>query len=283
MTSKSKIFELLRRYEQLREQGQDVQPETLCQDSEMSAAVREEMRKWCDGASPLASTDPAETVVHAPPANATPESGIPNIDGYQVYGELARGGMGVVYKAQHLQLKRLVALKMILADNQIGEQERTRFRMEAEAVARLQHPNIVQIFAVGEHEGTPFCALEFVEGGSLAVKIAATPQPARWSAELVEKLSRAVHAAHERGFVHRDLKPANVLMSTNDIPKIADFGLAKQLDNESGQTRSGAIVGTPSYMSPEQASGRGHEIGPPTDVYALGAILYELLTGRPHD
>jgi serine/threonine protein kinase len=234
---------------------------------------------------------------------------LPNLPGYQILGFLGRGGMGTVFKARQTNLNRLVALKMILAGSAASAKELARFHTEAEAVARLQHPHIVQIHDVGQHQGCPYLALEFVEGGTLAQKLAGAPQPARQAAQLVETLARAMHVAHQRGIVHRDLKPANVLLSslvispsslaknqahnssaqglmTNDqglvtIPKITDFGLAKLLDSESGQTTTGVTMGTPSYMAPEQATGRTQEIGPATDTYALGAILYEMLTGRP--
>ncbi len=201
--------------------------------------------------------------------------------GYELLGELGRGGMGVVYKARHVKLNRLVALKMILNAGHAGEDDLARFRGEAEAVARLQHPNIVQIYEVSEHDGLPFFSLEYVPGGSLADNLDGTPLPAGRAARLVEAVARAVHAAHGQGIVHRDLKPANVLLAEDGTPKITDFGLAKKLDDASGPTRSGAIMGTPSYMAPEQAAGKGKEIGPAADTYALGAILYELLAGRP--
>jgi serine/threonine-protein kinase len=189
--------------------------------------------------------------------------------------------MGVVYRARHVKLGRLVALKMILAGGHAGTRARARFRTEAEVVARLQHPNVVQIYDVGEHEGLPYLALEFCPGGSLASRLAGSPLPPREAAALAETLARAVHAAHQAGVIHRDLKPANVLLAADGTPKISDFGLAKKLDDVAGPTRSGAIMGTASYMAPEQAAGWLGKVGPPTDVYALGAILYELLTGRP--
>ncbi len=188
--------------------------------------------------------------------------------------------MGVVYKARQTRLNRVVALKMILAGGHAGEADLARFRTEAEAVARLQHPNIVQIFEVGEQNGLPFFSLEFCASGSLDRKLNGTPLPAGEAAGLVQKLARAVQAAHEKGVIHRDLKPANVLLAEDGTPKVTDFGLAKKLDEE-GQTQSGAVMGTPSYMAPEQAGGKSREIGPAADVYSLGAILYECLTGRP--
>jgi WD40 repeat protein len=186
--------------------------------------------------------------------------------------------MGVVYKARHLALDRVVALKMILAAGHAGPEERRRFRTEAEAVARLDHPNVVRVHDVGEHEGVAFLSLEFCPGGSLERKLAGTPQSPADAARLVETLARAVDHAHCQGVVHRDLKPGNVLLAADGTPKVTDFGLAKKVD-AAAQTATGAILGTPSYMAPEQAGGK--RVGPPADVYALGAILYECLTGRP--
>jgi serine/threonine protein kinase/lipopolysaccharide biosynthesis regulator YciM len=205
----------------------------------------------------------------------------PQVPGYEILGVLGRGGMGIVHKARHLALNRPVALKMIQTGYQGQDAMLARFRTEAEAIARLQHPHVVQIFEVGEHDGLPYLALELVEGGSLSQRLDGTPLPARQAAQLVETLAGAVHAAHQRGLIHRDLKPANVLLTSDGTPKVSDFGLAKLLDSGSGQTASGEVLGTPSYMSPEQAESKGSDVGPTTDVYALGAILYELLTGRP--
>src|SRR5262245_30743190 len=213
-------------------------------------------------------------------AGVSPED-LPVLVGYEILGELGRGGMGVVYKARQTRLNRLVALKMILSGAYAGEAELARFRAEAEAVARLQHPNIVQVYEVGEQAGRPFFSLEFLGGGSFGRQLNGTPQPALQAATLVETLARAVHSAHQQGIVHRDLKPANVLLTEEGVPKITDFGLAKQLDRQHAPTASGAILGTPSYAAPEQAAGKSKAIGPATDVYALGAILYECLTGRP--
>jgi tetratricopeptide (TPR) repeat protein len=188
--------------------------------------------------------------------------------------------MGVVYKARQIALNRVVALKMLAAGPHAGPDLLARFRAEAEAVARLQHPNIVQIYEVGQADGLPFLALEYVEGGALTQKAGGRPQPAREAAQTVLPLARALHLAHERGVLHRDLKPANVLLGPEGMVKITDFGLAKQLEGQ-GLTRTGEIMGTPSYMAPEQASGAVKRLGPAVDVYALGAVLYELLTGRP--
>jgi eukaryotic-like serine/threonine-protein kinase len=230
----------------------------------------------------------------------------PAIPGYEILAERARGGMGVVYRARQTSLNRVVALKMILTGAHAGTKEVARFRAEAEAVARFQHPNIVGVHDVGEHDGRPYMAMEFVEGRSLAQELDGAPLSPAPSARLVETLARAVQYAHEHGIIHRDLKPANILLQRkSDIrhptsegnagelvsafdfrtssfdPKICDFGLAKCLDRDSGQTRVGEVMGTPSYMAPEQAGGGVEDIGPAADVYALGAILYELLTGRP--
>jgi hypothetical protein len=226
----------------------------------------------------------AEASTLAPPEGTPPAAAdpiMPIVPGYELLQELGRGGMGVVYKARDLRLNRAVALKMILAGLHAGLDQRARFRREAESIARLRHPNIVQIYEVGEVDGTPFFSLEYVDGGSLASQLKGTPLPSRQGALLVEALARAMHAAHQQHVVHRDLKPANVLMLSDGTPKITDFGLAKKLDDEAGATQSGAILGTPSYMAPEQAGGPRQVIGPAADVYALGAILYELLTGRP--
>jgi tRNA A-37 threonylcarbamoyl transferase component Bud32 len=208
-------------------------------------------------------------------------STVPGLSQFELLAELGRGGMGVVYKARHRVLNRIVALKMILESKHALAEHHQRFRIEAEAVARLRHPNIVQIYDFGEADGCPYVSLEMLEGGSLADRLKGTTQPSRAAAQLVATLALAIHAAHQAGIVHRDLKPANVLFDRDGTPKITDFGLAKRLEIEEAQTQTGQIMGTPSYMAPEQARGDVHAIGPPADIYALGALLYELLTGRP--
>jgi serine/threonine-protein kinase len=227
---------------------------------------------------PPALPEPGQQALEDPPSQAG-DGALPAVPGYQIVAELGRGGMGVVYQARQCSLKRLVALKMILAGLHADPRARLRFRREAEAVARLQHPNIVQIYEVGEYDGRPFLSLECLEGGSLLRKVAGTAQPEREAARLVETLARAVHYTHQRGILHRDLKPTNVLLTADGTPKVADFGLAKVLDADPGLTRSEALLGTPSYMAPEQAAG-ATKVGASADVYSLGAILYELLTGR---
>jgi tetratricopeptide (TPR) repeat protein len=203
------------------------------------------------------------------------------VPGYELLETLGTGGMGVVWKARQKNLPRLVALKRLRAGGPLSEDLLVRFRREAEAVARLQHPNIVQIHEVGEQDGEPFLVLEYVAGGSLAQKLADGPLPPDAAAALVESLARAIHFAHEQGIIHRDLKPANVLLTADGTPKVSDFGLAKLLGaSEASATQTGAILGTPSYMAPEQARGEA-TVGIAADVYALGAILYETLIGRP--
>ena len=289
-----------------------------------------------------------------PPPSARGKGGrppaTPSMDGYEILGVLGRGGMGVVYKARHTKLNRIVALKMILAGGHAGAYERQRFLTESQAVAQLQHPNIVQIYETGERDGLPYFSLEFCDGGSLQQKLGGQPLPPKMAADIAEQLARAMQYAHEKGIVHRDLKPANILfagseaaigkekpspskdskVNTKDAkstakdlkvsgdtgrsvgvsrtsqsktgqsfqssrstastasmrasrvtPKVTDFGLAKRFEEDSGLTGSGTILGTPSYMAPEQAEGNTKSVGPPADIHALGAVLYEMLTGRP--
>jgi WD40 repeat protein/tRNA A-37 threonylcarbamoyl transferase component Bud32 len=207
------------------------------------------------------------------------------VEGFDILECLGRGGMGVVYKARDRKLKRLVALKMLPAELSLDPERVLRFRTEAAAAARLHHPNIVPIYEIGESDGRPYFCSEYVEGGTIGQHLAGSPQPPRAAAEMIETLARAIEYAHARGIIHRDLKPANILLargaSGDFVPKVADFGLAKHVDDASGLTRTGEVLGTPSYMAPEQALGDAGALSPRTDVYALGAILYEMLTGRP--
>ncbi len=211
----------------------------------------------------------------------TPWAPKPAVVGFEILEELGRGGMGVVYKARQINLGRLVALKMVLAGAHAGPAALARIRKEAEAVASLNHPDIVQIHDVGEAGGLPYLSLEFIDGGSLEQQMDGRPQDFTQVVWTIHTLARAIHAAHLQGIVHRDLKPANILLTADGRPKITDFGLARRLGDDSDLTRPGAIVGTPDYMAPEQACGQVHDAGPAIDQHALGAILYELLTGRP--
>jgi serine/threonine-protein kinase len=271
------------RVEQLLDELLDTQarPEEVCSDCpELLPEVRARWGQLCRVRAELDALFPAGPYGSIPtlPSEELP---LPAIPGYEVEAVLGHGGMGVVFRARHLRLGRTVALKMALAGAYAGPGERERFRREAEAMAGLRHPNVVQVYDVGDADGLPYFTMEFVEGGSLAHELTGTPQPARQAAQLVATLAEAVQAAHDSGIVHRDLKPGNVLLSADGTPKISDFGLARRLDTEGGLTRTGAPLGTPSYMAPEQARGQVAAVGPATDVYALGAILCELLTGRP--
>ncbi len=311
--------ELVLRWQEAWQRGQPIGTAELCAGT---PELRDEVRRHLEALRAmealldrLPAADSAATVPPGPAADArqtlsqdsvaTAAGAAVQVPGYEILEELGRGGMGVVYKARHIKLNRVVALKMVLAGGHAGSEDRIRFLAEAEAVAALQHPNIVQVFEVGQHDSLPFMALEYVNGGSLADRLRdglPLPREAAW---LVEQLAQGMAAAHAKGIIHRDLKPHNVLLRRkseiqnpksekecglpgsdfgfriSDLePKITDFGLAKKVEGGSGLTQTGAVMGTPSYMAPEQAEAK-KDVGPAADIYALGAILYECLTGRP--
>lgn len=277
MASSDEISELMLRWEAARQEGQLLTPEEICADfPDALPEVRRQTRAVTE----------MEHLLGQPPTLAARVTSsarldsLPVIPGYEVLRVMDEGGMGIVYEARQNGLTRRVAIKMI-ARMRLVPATVARFRAEAEAAARLHHPNFVQVFEVGELHGRPFFSMELVDGGNLGDLLSHGPLPPRRAAELIETLARALQAAHDRGIVHRDLKPANVLMSKDGTLKIADFGLAKLIDVDHEHSQTGEILGTPSYMAPEQAQGRKSEIGPATDVYALGAVLYEMLTGRP--
>jgi serine/threonine-protein kinase len=289
MTDESRVQHLL---DEVFESGRT--PENVCGDCpELLSAVRrrwEEMRHVEAELDALFPTPRTGANLDTPPGQS-PETDLPRIPGYEVDAVLGRGGMGIVFRATHLRLNRPVAVKMLLAGAYAGASEKARFQREAVAVAKLRHANIVQVYDVGDVDGRPYFTMEYIEGGSLAKKLAGTPQPAKQAAQLVATLAGAMQAAHECGIIHRDLKPANVLLTANgasdfSVPKIVDFGIARRLEGNEGPalTLEGTPIGTASYMAPEQALGvtaAPADLCARVDVYALGAILYELLTGRP--
>lgn len=279
MGSNHQVLELL---EEMLDSGKT--PEDVCRD--YPELLPELQKKWqafriidaqVGAVFPDIRTEPHAGAI----APVTPPNGLPQIPGYEVEAILGHGGVGVVYKARQLALDRSVAVKMLLAGPYAGPQDLARFRRETAALACLRHPNIVQVYDAGDAEGRPFYTMELIDGGSLAQKLAGTPQAARFAATLLATLAEALHVAHQVGIVHRDLKPANIMLTADGTPKIADFGLARRVEGDAELTQTGVPVGTPNYMAPEQARGQARGIGPAVDVYALGAILYELLTGRP--
>ena len=257
-------------------------PEEVCCDlPELLDEVRDQLRRIRALDARVEGLFPApDTALPDAAPSTRPLEDLPHVPGHEVLSVLGRGGMGVVYKARHLKLKRTVAIKTVLGGAHT-DLALKRFLREAEAVAALHHPNIVQVHEVGDSGGVPYFTMELVEGVSLREKLGEKPLDARGAAALVATLAEAMEVAHASGIVHRDLKPANVLVTPDGVPKIVDFGLARRLEGESSLTLTDARPGTPSYMAPEQARGGTRAIGPAADVYALGAILYATLTGRP--
>ncbi|WP_397569703.1 protein kinase [Schlesneria sp. T3-172] len=260
----------------------DRTPEEVCVElPDLLGEVKARLRKVRAFEAELDSLFPSTAIEESTSPVNLGETGLPRIPGYEVQAVLGAGGMGVVYKAVHLQLNRVVALKMLLSGQYASRQEHARFLREAEAVARLKHQNIVQIYDIGDVDGRPYFTMEYIEGGNLSEKIARSPRPVTESAQMIATLANAVHAAHQSEIIHRDIKPANVLLNRDGTPKINDFGLARRLNTDDGLTHTGARMGTPSYMAPEQMTGDPTAVGPAIDIFALGAILYEMLTGEP--
>jgi urea transport system substrate-binding protein len=313
MSDDPRLIDLLLDWEEAVQQGRAVTIEDLCRDcpelrpaleqciaklkaitpvldlSAYASPTRPDARKAGGGAADPEATQPEGAGRRQPIVPSGLKSW--TLPGYTILGELGRGGMGVVYKARQTGLDRLVAIKMVLAGRHAGPHERARFEAEARLIAKLRHPNIVQIYDVGTYEGIPFCVLEYLEGGSLSDAVAQQRLAPVQAAELVATVADAIEHAHQQGIIHRDLKPGNVLLSSVrrspegvlelGVPKVADFGLARHLQAATRLTRAGIVLGTPTYMAPEQATRQDAIIGPASDVYSLGVLLYQLLAGRP--
>jgi WD40 repeat protein/Flp pilus assembly protein TadD len=292
MESDDRLDDILDAWQEAFDRGNDILPAELCRDCpDLIPEVERRVALLRQLAGLHRQTDAAATAsVGDPDVGSTATGGapgptdVPPVDGppgFEILSELGRGAMGVVYEARQLGLNRLVALKMVLAGPRASAAELLRFRNEGESVARLNHPNVVQVYEVGAHGGRPYLVMEHCAGGTLQEKLADSPLAPRDAAALVATLARAVHAAHAAGIVHRDLKPGNILLAADGTPKVGDFGLAKWADAGDGVTVTGAVIGTPSFMAPEQASSSHQSLDRRADVYALGAILYACLTGRP--
>jgi serine/threonine protein kinase len=291
MSHEGRLLDIIVEWEERRAAGREASPEDLCRGCpELIEPLKESLRALngmnalldAEGPPPDGPAGRTE-VLTQPPAicGPVPRDAWPVIPQYEILEELGRGGMGIVLKARQIALGRIVAVKAILPHGPIREQQRRRFLREAKAMALLQHPNIVQIHEISQQGEQPYLIMEYVEGQSLSANLAEKPLPPRKAAELLTVLARAVHAAHEHGIVHRDLKPNNILLAADGTPKICDFGLALHFENAVDHTQTNQILGTPSYMAPEQVLGASEKQGPAVDVYALGAVLYESLTGRP--
>jgi serine/threonine-protein kinase len=263
--------EILRRHPELADELQ-----ALFADQDRLDQLAQSMR------GPAAAGAPEPPTV-APEEATAPDGAVGTVRSfgdYELLEEIARGGMGVVYKARQVSLGRTVALKMILAGQLASAADVQRFRTEAEAAANLDHPHVVPIYEVGEHQGQHYFSMKYIDGGSLADQVQRLTSQPREAAQLLAVVARAVHHAHQRGLMHRDLKPGNILLDAQGQAHVTDFGLAKRVTGDIGLTRTGAIVGTPSYMAPEQARAE-RSLSTAVDVYSLGAILYELMTGQP--
>ena len=264
-----------------RQAGQQPQPEEYASRFPDASAVIAEIFPRCAAAGQAGhDTEPA-SLPHPPAPGVATGVPLARFGDYELLEKIAQGGMGVVYKARQISLHRIVAMKMILAGQLASDSDIARFQTEALAAANLDHPGIVPVYEVGQHAGQHYFTMGYVEGPSLAAELAKGPLAPRAAAALVQTVAEAVEYAHQQGVIHRDLKPANILLDRTGRPRVTDFGLAKRISSDSNLTVSGQVLGTPSFMPPEQAAGNLDEIGPASDVYALGAVLYNLLTGRP--
>ena len=276
-----RLLELLEQLLSQQRLGQTPDVEALARkNTDVADELRQLWATMC--VAELAADSPSDATVDSGPTNTAAALTLPrSVGDYELLEELGRGGMGVVYKARQKSLDRVVAVKMLLGGEMASADDQARFQAEAEAAARLDHPGIVPVFEVGEFEGWAFFSMKLIEGRTLAERLQDGPLPPREAAELLAKVSRAIHYAHQRGVLHRDVKPSNILIDESGEPHVMDFGLAKRLSGDASLTRTGAILGTPSYMSPEQAAGSRGSVGPVSDVYSLGTVLYAMLTGRP--
>ncbi len=267
------------------QRGEQVELEAECRNYPQFAADLRELWGAVLVAQAIGSSRSQETIEPTMPLGADSPSGSFNLPSrfgdYELLQEIGRGGMGVVFRARQISLNREVAVKMILRGQMATAADRDRFRAEAEASARLEHPGIVPVYEVGEYEGRPYFTMKYIRGATLAQRLAEGPLPQREAAAVLAAVARAVDFAHKRGVLHRDLKPSNILLDEQGEPHVSDFGLAKQITEGESLTRTGAVLGTPAYMAPEQAAGARGQVGPASDVYSLGVILYSMLTGRP--